>query len=173
MEYYSTDLLKANPENPRILSADKFDKLKQSIIDFPEMLEMRPIVIDESNMVLGGNMRLRACIELGLKEIPVIKRIDLTENQKAEFIIKDNVSFGLWDWDILNNEWSDLPLSEWGLDTFSIDTEEPDLDFDRQTKEPKEDPVHVSDTRLLECHFQIAKKGMTPQEFIDWFRMTE
>lgn len=110
------NLIKPNPNNPRVIKDDKFKKLVQSIKDFPQMLELRPIVIDENNIVLGGNMRLRACIELGLKDVPTIYAKDLTEEQKKEFIIKDNVGFGEWEWDVLANEWNESELTEWGLD---------------------------------------------------------
>jgi hypothetical protein len=80
------------------------------------MLELRPIVVDENNIVLGGNMRLKACIEVGLKEVYIVKADDLTEQQKDEFIVKDNVGFGEWDWDILANEWDTEKLTDWGLD---------------------------------------------------------
>ena len=110
-----TDII-PNPNNPRIIKDDKFKKLVQSIKDFPEMLELRPIVIDENNMVLGGNMRLKACIELGLKDVPTIQAKDLTPEQKNEFIIKDNVGFGEWEWDTLANEWNIEDLSNWGVD---------------------------------------------------------
>ena len=113
--------IKPNPDNPRILKEDKFNKLVQSIKDFPDMLEKRPIVIDEDNVVLGGNMRLRALQELKYKDVPVIVAKGWTEEQKREFIIKDNVGFGEWDWDILANEWSDNPLTEWGLDVWQPD----------------------------------------------------
>jgi hypothetical protein len=106
----------ANPNNPRIIKDDKFKKLVQSIKDFPKMLELRPIVIDENNVVLGGNMRLRALQELNIKEVPVLYANDLTEEQKKEFIIKDNVGFGEWNWDDLGNEWDEGLLVEWGLD---------------------------------------------------------
>lgn len=106
----------ANPNNPRVIKDDKFKKLVQSIKDFPKMLELRPIVIDEDNVVLGGNMRLRALQELGIKEVPVLYANDLTEEQKKEFIIKDNVGFGEWEWEQLANEWDVEKLSEWGLD---------------------------------------------------------
>jgi ParB-like chromosome segregation protein Spo0J len=105
-----------NKSNPRIIKDDKFKKLVQSIKDFPQMLEIRPIVVDENNIVLGGNMRLKACIEAGLKEVFIIKANDLTEQQKHEFIVKDNVGFGEWDWDILANEWDTEKLTDWGLD---------------------------------------------------------
>jgi hypothetical protein len=107
--------IKPNPSNPRIIKDDKFKKLVQSIKDFPQMLELRPIVINSDNIVLGGNMRLRACKEAGLKEVPVMRADDLTPEQQAEFIIKDNVSFGEWDWDILANEYESESLEDWGI----------------------------------------------------------
>ena len=110
------NLIKPNPNNPRIIKDDKFKKLVQSIKDFPQMLELRPIVIDENNIVLGGNMRLKACQELGLKDVPTIYAKDLTEDQKKEFIIKDNVGFGEWNWDDLANDWDETKLVEWDLD---------------------------------------------------------
>jgi DNA modification methylase len=108
--------IKTNPKNPRLIKDDKFKKLVKSIQDFPQMLELRPIVVDENNIVLGGNMRLKACKEAGLKEVYIVKTQDLTEQQKDEFIVKDNVGFGEWDWDILANEWEVDKLEEWGLD---------------------------------------------------------
>jgi hypothetical protein len=108
--------VKTNPKNPRLIKDDKFKKLVKSIQEFPQMLELRPIVVDENNIVLGGNMRLKACIEVGLKEVFIVKAEDLTEQQKDEFIVKDNVGFGEWDWDILANEWDTEKLQDWGLD---------------------------------------------------------
>ena len=108
--------IKTNPKNPRLIKDDKFRKLVKSIQEFPQMLELRPIVVDENNIVLGGNMRLKACIEVGLKEVYIVKAEDLTEQQKDEFIVKDNVGFGEWDWDILANEWDTEKLQDWGLD---------------------------------------------------------
>lgn len=112
--------LKANPNNPRVLRDEKFAKLKQSIQDFPDMLNKRPIVAvtdtDGKLMVLGGNMRLRACMDLKMKEVPVILADEWTEEQRREFIIKDNVGFGEWDWDQLANEWDAGELAAWGID---------------------------------------------------------
>jgi len=109
--------VKPNDDNPRILKDDKFKKLVKSIREFPQMLKIRPIVVNDEMIVLGGNMRLRACQEAGLKKIPIIKASELTEKQQREFIIKDNVGFGEWDWDMLANEWEADDLNEWGLDT--------------------------------------------------------
>jgi DNA modification methylase len=108
--------VKTNPKNPRLIKDDKFKKLVKSIQDFPQMLELRPIVVDENNIVLGGNMRLKACKEAGLKEVFIVRAENLTEEQKDEFIVKDNVGFGEWDWDILANEWDAEKLDDWGLD---------------------------------------------------------
>jgi hypothetical protein len=108
--------VKTNPKNPRLIKDDKFKKLVKSIQDFPQMLELRPIVVDENNIVLGGNMRLKACKEAGLKEVFIVKADNLTEQQKDEFIVKDNVGFGEWDWDMLANEWDVEELEHWGLD---------------------------------------------------------
>jgi DNA modification methylase len=115
--------VKANPSNPRIIKDDKFKKLVKSIQEFPKMLEIRPIVVNEEMIVLGGNMRLKACVEAGLKEIPIIKANDLTEEQQKEFIIKDNVGFGEWDWNDLANNWEAEKLEEWGLDIPGFEAE--------------------------------------------------
>lgn len=115
--------IKPNPNNPRIIKDDKFKKLVKSIQDFPQMLELRPIIIDENNVVLGGNMRLKACIEAGLNDVPVKQAADLTEEQKKEFIVKDNVGYGEWDWDDLANNWNTDDLIEWGLDIPNFEPE--------------------------------------------------
>lgn len=112
--------LKANPKNPRVLRDEKFEKMKASIRDFPDMLNYRAIVAvtdtDGRYMVLGGNMRLRALQDLGIKEVPMMLANHWTEEQRREFIIKDNVGFGEWDWEALANEWDGEKLAEWGLD---------------------------------------------------------
>lgn len=116
--------IRNNTNNPRFIKDDKFRKLVKSIKEFPEMLELRPIVVDEDMIVLGGNMRLKACIEAGLKQVPIIIADNLTEDQKKEFIVKDNVGFGEWDWDLLANEWDTELLEEWGLDLKLTDDSE-------------------------------------------------
>ena len=109
------DGIKANPNNPRLIKDDKFTKLVQSIKDFPEMLEAREIVVNKDHIILGGNMRYKAAKEAGLKEVPV-KIVDWSEDKQKQFIIKDNVSGGEWDWDVLANEWDAEELEAWGLD---------------------------------------------------------
>jgi ParB-like chromosome segregation protein Spo0J len=108
--------VKVNPNNPRLIRDDKFAKLVQSIKDLPQMLEIRPIVVNTDMVVLGGNMRLKACKEAGLKEVPIIIADNLTEEQQREFLIKDNVSGGEWDWTIIQSEWDAEELDKWGLD---------------------------------------------------------
>jgi DNA modification methylase len=108
--------LRENPNNPRTISDSALKKLVKSVGDFPQMLELRPIVVDDKNVVLGGNMRLRACKKLGLVTVPVVKATDLTDDEKRQFIVKDNVGFGEWDLDILKTDWDVDLLSDWGLD---------------------------------------------------------
>jgi hypothetical protein len=127
--------VKSNPNNPRLIKNDKFKKLVKSVQDFPEMLELRPIVVDENMIVLGGNMRLKACQDAGLKEV-WIEVADLTEQQKKEFTIKDNVGFGEWEWDMLANEWEQTELEDWGLDGFP---------FEDKTLKAEEDDFAVPD----------------------------
>jgi DNA modification methylase len=116
--------VKVNPNNPRLIKDDKFAKLVQSIKDLPQMLAIRPIVVNADMIVLGGNMRLKACKEAGLKEVPIIIADNLTEEQQREFLIKDNVSGGEWDWAMLQNEWDTEQLDAWGLDIPSFEPEQ-------------------------------------------------
>ena len=118
--------IKSNPNNPRVIKDDKFHKLCESIKAFPKMLELRPIVVNDDMVVLGGNMRLKALKHLGLTEAPVIKASELTEEQQRQFIIKDNAGFGEWDWNILANEWDVQELEQWGIDIpgFDINSDE-------------------------------------------------
>jgi DNA modification methylase len=131
-ELVSIKLVKSNPNNPRIIKDDKFAKLVASIKEFPKMLEIRPIVVNDDMIVLGGNMRLKACIHAGLKEVPIIKVTDLTEQEQKQFIIKDNVSGGEWDWNMLANEWDAEELDAWGLDVpdFGKELEAEEDDFE-------------------------------------------
>jgi ParB-like chromosome segregation protein Spo0J len=123
--------VKPNPKNPRIIKDGKFQKLVKSIQEFPDMLNKRPLIVftdvDNKYVVLGGNMRLKACKEIGLKEIPIIIADEWTEEQKNEFLIKDNVGFGEWDWDSLANEWDVEKLDDWGLDVPIFKDDETEL----------------------------------------------
>ena len=123
--------IKLNESNPRFIKDDKFKKLVKSIKDLPQMLDIRPIVVNKDMMVLGGNMRLKACVEAGLIEVPIIIADNLTKEQEKEFLIKDNVSGGEWDWDIIANEFNDEQVIEWGLDlpVYFNDSDELGTDF--------------------------------------------
>ena len=114
--------IKINPKNPRLIKDTKFKKLVQSIKDFPEMLEYRPIVFNEDNYILGGNMRYKAAVDAGLKEVHTMK-VNISKKKQEEFIIKDNASFGDWDWDILANIWDNQKLNEWGIDVWQPEEE--------------------------------------------------
>tara|TARA_A100000172_G_scaffold11910_2_gene6353 strand:- start:2322 stop:2900 length:579 start_codon:yes stop_codon:yes gene_type:complete len=125
--------IKENKNNPRVIKGYKFEKLVKSIKDFPEMMQLRPIIVNDKNIILGGNMRYKASVEAGLKDIYIVQAKDLTQKQQEEFIIKDNSSFGEWDWDILANEWEIKELSDWGLDLPKIyfdEDKEPEIDKD-------------------------------------------
>jgi len=144
--------IKYNESNPRYISEDKLEKLKTSIQAFEKMLSLRPIVVDENNIVLGGNMRLRALHDLGYKEVPedwIKKASDLTEAEKREFIIKDNVGFGSWDWDTLANDWEADELESWGLDVPGWEAEEANAEEDYYT-EPENIQVDVMEGDLIE-----------------------
>lgn len=143
-----------NTSNPRIIKDDKFKKLVKSIKEFPEMLNLRPIVVDKDMVVLGGNMRLKACQAAGLKEVPIIVADQLTPEQQAEFIIKDNVGFGEWDWDILANEWDAELLQDWGLD----------LPFDNTPVIEAEDETDLSDKIKSAFRIEIELENEEEQE---------
>ena len=118
--------VKPNPNNPRLIKDDKFRKLVKSIQDFPDMLNVRPIVVNKDMIVLGGNMRLKAIKEAGHTEVAV-EIVDWSEDKQKEFIVKDNVGYGEWDWDDLANNWDAQELTDWGLDIPNFTTE-PNLD---------------------------------------------
>lgn len=149
--------VKTNSNNPRIIKDDKFKKLVQSIKDFPKMLELRPIVVNDDMIVLGGNMRLKACKEVGIKEVWVVKASDLTEEEQRQFIIKDNVGFGEWDWDMLANDWDAAELEAWGLDVDFSEEEDKTEAEDDGFEEPDEvetdievgDIIQIGDHRIV------------------------
>ena len=154
--------VKPNPNNPRIIKDDKFAKLVQSIKDFPKMLEIRPIVVNSDMIVLGGNMRLKACKEAGLKKVHIIKAEDLTEEQQREFIIKDNISGGEWDWEQLANEWDVEDLDKWGLDVPIFESEPSGDDL---IGEEKNKPATLKIT--FETPEQLQKAEIDIQELLD------
>ena len=159
--------IKSNPKNPRVIRDDKFAKLVQSLKDFPEMLEKRPLVCftdtDNKLVVLGGNMRLKAAKEIGLKKLPVLLADDWNEEQKAQFLIKDNVGFGEWDWEVLANEWDTKLLDDWAVNLPAIhnDVDYSVLDMEDVSKELSEMSSGVKKAILIEFeleHYEEALK---------------
>jgi site-specific DNA-methyltransferase (adenine-specific) len=143
--------IKNNPNNPRVIKDDKFKKLVQSIKDLPEMAEVRPVVVNTDMVVLGGNMRLKAMREAGWKDVP-IQVVDWDEDKQRQFIIKDNVSGGEWDWEMLANEWDTEELQEWGLDL-------PDFDNAKELEAEEDDyemPDQVQTDIVLGDLFEIG-----------------
>jgi ParB-like chromosome segregation protein Spo0J len=166
--------VKPNPKNPRIIKDGKFNKLVTSIKEFPDMLNKRPLIVftdvDDKYVVLGGNMRLKACKEIGLKEIPIIVADEWTEEQKSEFLIKDNVGFGEWDWDSLANEWDAEKLDDWGLDIpnfnnvdYSEKNEEIDIDSLDETMTIK---LNFTETEYWTVKQQLSEIAATPEQAI-------
>lgn len=174
-----TSELKLNDKNPRKISKDKLEKLKQSIKDFEIMMAARPIVIDSNNIILGGNMRFTALKALGYKEIPdnwVYKMEDLTDKQKKEFIIKDNVGFGEWDWDILKFDFDEADLINWGLE-FPVDMieEQQDItDYSDKNKEIDVDDLdgimtiklNYTEDEYWEVKEKLLKIAQTPEQAV-------
>lgn len=157
--------VKLNPNNPRIIKDDKFAKLVKSIQELPQMLEIRPIVVNADMVVLGGNMRLKACKEAGLKEVPIIIADNLSEEQQREFLIKDNVSGGEWDFEMLANEWDVEQLEDWGLDI-------PSFDINNEESEPQEQNKKLSD-RFIIPPFSVldTKQGAWQQRKNYWLSL--
>jgi hypothetical protein len=168
IEKWKVSEVKANPNNPRVIKDDKFKKLVKSIQDFPEMLELRPIVVNSDGIVLGGNMRLKARKEAGLKEVPVIKAEELTEDQQKEFIIKDNVGFGEWDWEDLASNWDAEELTEWGLDGIGFDVNQDELDTEFSLPDGDKAPFQqmtftLADEQAVQIQNAIAEIKLTDE----------
>ena len=138
--------IKSNPNNPRLIKDEKFKKLVNSIKEFPKMMDLRPIIIDNDSMILGGNMRLKALLELKYSEVPnewIKKAKDLTEEETKRFVIADNVGFGEHDWDVLANEWDSEELIQWGLDVWNNNKQINLNDFFKENNEPKEEKFKI------------------------------
>jgi len=167
-EKININKIKLNPNNPRLIKDDKFAKLVQSIKDFPEMLEIRPIVVNDDMIILGGNMRFKACKEAGLKEVSIIKASGLSAEKQREFLIKDNVSGGEWDWQLLN-DWDSLELESWGLDVSKFDTDYSDkneeIDIDSLDTEMVIKLKYTEEEYNL-VKEQLSKIASTPEQAI-------
>ena len=158
-----------NVLNPRTIKKDKFEKLVKSIKEFPEMLELRPIVVNSNMDIIGGNMRFKACQEIGLKEVYIIKAENLTKEQVQQFVIKDNVGFGEWDWDILANTWDTKELAEWGMDVW-----QPEEDVDYSILDDEDVSSELSDMtdgvkKAIQIEFE-AEHYEEAQQFVKFWR---
>ena len=166
--------IKPNPNNPRIIRNEKFEKLKQSIEEFPEMMELRPIVIDETNTIIGGNMRFRALQELGKKEVPnnwIKKASELTEDQKKRFVITDNASFGEWEWEAIKSDWDLDFVADWGVDIPEL---EPEINYGNKNQEIN--PDDFEDEMVIKLKYtaddyekvktELQKIAVTPEQAV-------
>jgi ParB-like chromosome segregation protein Spo0J len=172
-EIIKIDFIKVNPNNPRLIKDDKFKKLVKSIKEFPEMLNIRPIVVNKDMIVLGGNMRLKACKEAGLKEVPIIIADNLTEEQQREFLIKDNVSGGEWDWEVLANEWDSEELEAWGLDLVGFDVDSDDLGTDFSLPEGDKAPFQQMTFTLADEQAEQIKNAIADIKKTEEYKYAE
>ncbi len=158
--------IKLNPKNPRTIRNHKFDALVRSIKEFPEMLGLRQVVVDEGMMILGGNMRFKACKEAGVKTLEVIVMEGLTDAQKDEFVIKDNANYGQWNWDVLANSFDEALLKNWGLNVWqpdeafnwTADDEDDECSDDENWEEPSNTPSDkiVVQSSVIQIEFAIG-----------------
>jgi ParB-like chromosome segregation protein Spo0J len=159
MKLYKIKDVKLNPANPRIIKDDKFAKLVQSLKEFPEMANIRPIVCNTDMVILGGNMRFKAMQAAGWKEVPV-EVVDWPEDKQAEFVIKDNVSGGEWDWDMLANQWDAEKLEAWGLDLpVLLDAEEPDDLSDKITETFRIEVICENEQEQQQAYNKLIEEG--------------
>jgi hypothetical protein len=164
--------VKSNPNNPRIIKDDKFKKLVQSLKDLPEMAEVRPIVVNTDMVVLGGNMRLKAMKEAGWKEVPV-EIVDWDEQKQKQFIIKDNVGFGEWDWDQLANEWDAESLGEWGLDVGGFDVNAADMTDEFSLPDGDKEPFQQMTFTLADEQAEQIKNAISDIKETDDYKYAE
>jgi hypothetical protein len=168
--------IKPNPSNPRVIKDDKFDKLVNSIKEFPKMLELRPMVVNEDNVLLGGNMRLKALQHLKYEEIPdtwVKQASELTEEEQRQFIIKDNVGFGEWDWEMLANEWNSEELTEWGLDGIGFDVDAKDMGDDFTLPDGDKAPFQQMTFTLADEQAEVIQNAIVEMKLTDEYKYAE
>lgn len=165
--------VKMNPDNPRIIKDDKYKRLVKSIKDFPQMLDIRPIVVNKDMVVLGGNMRLKACKDAGLKEIPIIIAEEFTWEQEKEFIIKDNNSYGEWDWSTLSTEWDITLLDEWDLDLPGFDVNMDEMKDTFTMPEGDRNPYGQITFTLADEQIDIIKQAIDKIKKTEEFKYVE
>lgn len=164
--------IKPNPDNPRFVKDSKFKKLVKSIKEFPEMLEKRPIIVDENMVVLGGNMRLKACKSAGLFEVWIDEATGWSDEKKKEFIIKDNVGFGEWDWDILANEWSSVDLEDWGMDAWK-NLDDIDASDEFELPDGDKEPFQQQTYTLADEQAEQIKNAIADCKKLEEFKFVE
>jgi ParB-like chromosome segregation protein Spo0J len=173
MQLINIQEVRPNENNPRFIKDYKFKKLVKSIKEFPQMLKLRPIVVNSDMVVLGGNMRLKACKEAGLKEVWVLKADDLTEQQQREFIVKDNVGFGEWDWDVLGNEWNVQQLEDWGMEIIGFDVDEDDLSDSFSLPDGDKAPFQQQTYTLADAQAEQIKNAIADVKKTEEFNYVE
>jgi len=173
MERVDIRQIRPNPENPRVIKDNKFQKLVKSITELPQMLELRPIVVNKDMIVLGGNMRLKACEAAGLKEVPVVFADNLTPEQEREFIIKDNSSFGEWDWDLLANEWDVDQLQEWGMDIGGFDLSPDEFDESFELPDGDKSPFQQMTFTMADEQQTIIKNAIADIKKTEEYKYVE
>ena len=168
--------IKPNPNNPRIIRNEKFEKLKRSIEEFPEMMELRPIVIDETNTIIGGNMRFRALQELGKKEVSnnwIKKASELTEDQKKRFVITDNASFGEWEWGALKSDWDLDFVADWGVDIPGFDVSPDDIGEGFSLPDGDKAPFQQMTFTLADAQATVIQNAINDIKQTDEYKFTE
>ena len=173
MQLVNIQQIRNNENNPRIIKDYKFKQLVKSIKEFPEMLKLRPIVVNSDMVVLGGNMRLKACKEAGLKEVWILKADELTEQQQREFIVKDNVGFGEWDWDVLANEWDNQQLEDWGLEVIGFDVDEDDLSYEFSLPDGDKAPFQQQTYTLADAQAEQIKNAIADVKKTEEYKYVE
>lgn len=173
MERVDIRQIRPNPDNPRVIKDGKFQKLVKSITELPQMLELRPVVVNRDMIVLGGNMRLKACEAAGLTEVPVIFAENLTPEQEREFIIKDNSSFGEWDWDLLANEWDVEQLQDWGMDIGGFDLSPNDFDESFELPDGDKSPFQQMTFTMADEQQTIIKNAIADIKKTEEYKYVE
>ena len=173
MERVDIRQIRQNPDNPRVIKDNKFQKLVKSITELPQMLELRPIVVNRDMIVLGGNMRLKACEAAGLTEVPVVFADNLTPEQEREFIVKDNSSFGEWDWDLLANEWDVEQLQDWGIDIGGFDLSPNEFDESFELPDGDKSPFQQMTFTMADEQQTIIKNAIADIKKTEEYKYVE
>ena len=173
MERVDIRQIRQNPDNPRVIKDNKLQKLVKSITELPQMLELRPIVVNRDMIVLGGNMRLKACEAAGLTEVPVVFADNLTPEQEREFIVKDNSSFGEWDWDLLANEWDVEQLQDWGIDIGGFDLSPNEFDESFELPDGDKSPFQQMTFTMADEQQTIIKNAIADIKKTEEYKYVE